>query len=179
MSDLNKTRFGAACIFITWLAASPGLWAQGEIVAARLAGTVLDPDGAAVPQAKVTLSSPETGVTRTFLSSAGGTYMFMLFPPGRYQLKVEKEGFAVYTQSDIVLSVSQSTNLNPRLQFASYNYTVEVTAAPPLMNSGNANIGSEVSAKQVVELPLNIRNVYNLALLSSDANNSIELQGLT
>ena len=157
----------------------PALWAQGEAVSARLAGTVLDPDEAPVPQAKVMLASPEAGLTRQAVTSHDGGYIFTAVPPGRYQLKVEKEGFATYLQSELVLTVGQSTTLNPRLEIGRIMQVIEVAADAPLLNSGNANIGLEVSGKQAVELPLNIRNVYNLVELSSGVNNNTEYQGLT
>jgi hypothetical protein len=155
------------------------LWAQGEAVGARLAGTVVDADQAAVPLAKVTLAGPETGFARQFLTGDDGSFTFPLVPPGRYQLRVEKEGFSTYLQSDIVLTVGQSSSLNPKLELGALNQVIEVTAGAPLLNSGNANIGEEVSARQARELPLNIRNVYNLVELSSSVNNNTEYQGLT
>ena len=157
----------------------PGLWAQGEAVSARLAGTVLDPDEAPVPLAKVTLASPEAALSRQVLTSDDGSYIFTTVPPGRYQLRIEKEGFATYLQSEIVLTVGQSAILNPKLEIGQITQVVEVAADAALLNSGNANIGSEVSAKQATELPLNIRNVYNLVELSSSVNNNTEYQGLT
>jgi hypothetical protein len=166
-------------VLLACLMASRFLSAQGEVVTARLAGTVLDADEAPVAQAKVTLSSPDTGLSRALLTSADGSYVFTLIPPGRYRLSVEREGYAVFEQADVVLAVNQSTSLNPKLQPPGIKYVVDVKAAPPLLNSGNADIGMEVEGKQVVELPLNIRNVYSLTLLSSGANNSTELQGLT
>jgi hypothetical protein len=166
-------------VLLACLLTSCTLWAQGELVSARLAGTVVDTDEAPVSQAKVTLSSPDTGLSRALISSADGSYVFTMIPPGRYRLSVEKEGYAVFEQPEIVLAVNQSTSLNPKLQLAGVKYVVDVTAAPPLLNTGHADIGMEVEGKQVVELPLNIRNLYNLTLLSSSANNSTELQGLT
>jgi Carboxypeptidase regulatory-like domain len=157
----------------------PRLCAQGEAVNARLAGNVLDPEDAPVPAAKVTLASAQTGWAREVLTAHDGAYIFTAVPPGRYELKVEKEGFATYLQSEVVLTVGQSTTLHPKLEVGSITQIIEVAADAPLLNSGNADIGSEVSAKQAVELPLNIRNVYNLVSLSSGVNNNTEYQGLT
>ncbi len=166
-------------LFLLLLFASLSLWAQGEAVNARLTGTVLDPDDRAVPEAKVTLSSAAIGLTRQFTTGTDGQYTFTLIPPGRYQLRVEKAGFATYVQPEIVLAVGQSSTFNPKLELGQITQIVEVSADAPLLNSGNANIGSEVAGKQVVELPLNLRNVFNLVLLSSSVNNSTQYQGLT
>lgn len=155
------------------------LFAQGEAVNARLTGTVLDPTGLPVPKAKVTLSNAATGFGREYLTGSDGQYAFPSLPPGRYELKVEKEGFSTYQQSNIVLAVAQSSTLNARLEVGAVNQVVEVTADAPLLQTGHANIGAEVSSKQALELPLNIRNVFNLVLLSSGVNNQLEYQAFT
>ncbi len=155
------------------------LWGQGEAVNARLSGTVFDPADAVLPGATVTLSNAATGFTRQVTSSADGQFAFALMPPGTYELRVEKEGFNTYLQSNIALAVGQSSGVSPKLELGRVDQVIEVKADAPLLNTGNANIGSEVSGKQVVELPLNLRNVFNLVLLSSSVNNSIQYQGLT
>lgn len=157
----------------------PSVWAQGEAATATLAGTVHDPNQAVVPQADVTLASPQTGFSRHLITADDGSYVFTLVPPGRYQLRVEKQGFSTYEHPDVMLTVAQSASLNPTLEIGQIGLVVEVTADAPVLNTGNANIGSEVTSEQVLDLPLNIRNVYNLVELSSAANNSTEYQGLT
>jgi Carboxypeptidase regulatory-like domain len=157
----------------------PDLRAQGEAVTATLSGTVLDASRAGVPLARITLDDPKAGFARQLVSSADGRYVFTSIPPGRYQLEVEKEGFAKYVHPDVVLTVAQSTTLNPELQAGDLSVVIEVIGGAPVLNTGNANIGAEVTGEQVVDLPLNIRNVYNLVQLSSATNNSTEVQGLT
>jgi hypothetical protein len=153
-------------------------WSQSEAVSARLDGTVQDENNATVPQAKVTLSNPDVGFSREAITGDSGLYTFSLIPPGTYQLRVEKTGFTVFLQSNIVLSVGQSSTLNAQLRVGNVNQTVEVTAQAPVLNTGSADVGSEVSSKQAVELPLNIRNVYGLVELDSSVNNSQQFQAL-
>jgi len=155
------------------------LWAQGELATARLAGTVLDPGDAVIPDAKVTLSSPDSGFTRQFTTGVDGQYGFTLISPGRYQLKVEKTGFHAWLQSNIILVVGQNSTLHPRLELGAITQVVEVHADAPLLNTGNAALGSLVSSKQAVELPLNIRNVFSLVLIDSSVNNQQTYQGIT
>jgi len=173
-----KTRIAGYCA-AGLLFFLPGLWGQGEAVNARLVGTVLDPAEAPVPQAKVTLKSAETGFARQFLTDADGGYIFTQISPGRYELGVEKPGFATYLQTEVVLTVGQSAGLNLRLEIGALSQVIEVEADAPLLNSGRPDLGAEVSGKQAVELPLNIRNVYNLVGLSSAVNSNTEYQGLT
>ena len=165
-------------LFLAALVSVPAAFPQAEAVNARLSGTVLDPNSAVVPGAKVTLSNPETGFSRQFTSEENGRYIFTLIPPGTYQLRVEKEGFNAYVQSGITLAVGQSAALDPKLEVGAVTQTVEVSASTALLTTGAADIGSEVSSKQAVELPLNIRNVFGLVALDSSVNNSQQNQAL-
>ena len=153
-------------------------FAQGEAANARLDGTVEDPNGASVPGAKVTLANRDTGFTREFNTTEAGQFTFTLIPPGRYELSVEKAGFNIYRQTNIVLAVGQASTLNPRLELGAVTQTVEVEGAAPVLNTGSSDVGSEVSSKQAVELPLNIRNVFGLVQLDSSVNNSQQNQAL-
>jgi len=151
---------------------------QGEAVNARLDGTVVDPNNAGVPGAKVTLANRDTGFTREFTSNDTGQFTFTLIPPGRYELTVEKTGFNTYRQTNIVLAVGQASTLNPKLEIGTVTQTVDVEAAAPVLDTGSSDVGSEVSSKQAVELPLNIRNVFGLVALDSSVNNSQQNQAL-
>lgn len=160
------------CLFAT------ALWSQ-EAVSARLSGSVLDPNNSVVPAAKVTLSNTETGFTRSVNSTETGSYTFTLIPPGTYEIKVEKEGFSASVLSGIGLTVGQATTLDLRLQVGSVSQSVQVEASAPLLATGSANLGSDVTSKQVMELPLNWRNVFGLVNLDSSVNNSTQTQGLS
>ncbi len=171
-----RSTFLAVCIVV--LFSPPAAWSQSEAVSAQLSGTVQDPNGATVPGATVTLMNSAVGFSRQVTTADNGLYTFTLIPPGTYQLKVEKTGFNVFLQSNVVLAVGQSSTLNAQLQVGNINQTVEVSAAAPVLNTGSADLGSEVSSKQAVELPLNIRNVYGLVELDSSVNNSQQNQAL-
>ena len=154
------------------------VWPQGEATSAQLNGTVQDQNGASVPGASVTLSNPNTAFSRQVTTKDSGLYTFTLIPPGTYELKIEKPGFATFVQSNVVLAVGQSSTLNAQLQVGNVNQTIEVTAQATVLNTGNADLSSEVSRKQVLELPLNIRNVYGLVELDSSVNNTQQFQAL-
>ncbi len=171
----RRTLVVAATLAMLW---TPTAWSQSEATSAQLSGTVQDQNGASVPGASVTLSNPNTGFQRQVTTADNGLYTFALIPPGTYALKVEKTGFATFLEPNVVLAVGQSSTLNTQLQVGNVNQTVEVTAQATVLNTGNADLSSEVSSKQVLELPLNIRNVYGLVELDSSVNNSQQFQAL-
>lgn len=152
--------------------------AQTQAVNAQLGGTITDPNKAPVPGAKVTLSNPETGFHREFTTAETGQYTFTLIPPGRYELTVEKQGFATARVPSLVLEVGQSSTFDTQLQLGAVAQTVNVEASAPVLVTGTADVGSEVSTKQALELPLNIRNVFGLVELDSSVNNSQQFQAL-
>jgi hypothetical protein len=157
---------------------TPSIYAQLAVTTATLSGIITDPTGALVPQATVNLSSGETGINRTFTTDARGHYSFSQLSPATYSLTIQIKGFKEYTQNGIVLDAGQSANQDVALTLGSENQQVVVTAQASLLNTDNANISADIDAKQIVELPLNLRNVYGLATLNSSVNNSSEGQML-
>lgn len=144
-----------------------GAYAQLAVTTGTLTGAVTDSSGAAIPQASVTITSTAIGVARTYTTTALGLYSFVELPPSTYQLKIEAKGFSSYVQNGITLDAGQSASQNVILNVGSVTQQVVVTSAAPLINTTNANIGAEVNSKQIVELPLNDRNVYSLIQLNS------------
>jgi hypothetical protein len=169
-----RTLVASLCAFLMSVPA----WSQTQAVNAQLSGTITDPNKAPVPGAQVTLSNSETGFRRQFTTGETGQYTFALIPPGHYELTVEKQGFSVSHFPGVVLEVGQASNLDAQLQLGAVSQTVEVEASAPVLVTGSADIGSEVSGKQAVELPLNIRNVFGLVGLDSSVNNSQQFQAL-
>jgi len=162
-------------LFCRWV---PNVYGQAQAFNASLSGTVFDHTGAAVPGAAVTLLNPDKGFSRNFNTSNDGRYGFTLVPAGTYTLKVESAGFRPYSQSGIVLAVGQSANQDITLEVGAVTEEVTVTAAVPILNTGDANVSSDVTQRQAVELPLNLRNVFGLVLLNSSVNNSQQNQAL-
>ncbi|WP_446742156.1 TonB-dependent receptor domain-containing protein [Silvibacterium acidisoli] len=154
------------------------LHGQLATTTATLSGTVLDSSGAAVPQANLTLTGTENGIVRTYVTDAAGHYLFSQLPPAQYVLNVKMTGFKEYKQNGIVLSAGNSATQDVKLEIGSTTQEVQVTAQASLLNTDNANISADINSKQVVELPLNLRNVYGLATLNSSVNNTLEQQAL-
>jgi len=157
---------------------APSLFAQAQAFTASLSGSVVDNSGAAVPGATVTLTNPDKRFSQTFTTGADGRYTFTLLPPGNYVLKIEKADFRPYEQSGITLAVGQPATQDVTLQLGTFRQQVTVTAAAPMLNVTNANVASDVTQRQAVELPLNLRNVFGLVALNSSVNNSQQNQAL-
>src|SRR3984893_915062 len=157
------------------LAGGGPLFGQSQITAS-LSGIVFDPSGQAVSGARVTLTNYSQGTTRSFTTQDSGLYAFTLLPPADYVLEVEAPGFKHSKQEGITLAAGQSANQNVNLVIGAVSENVEVTSQAPLLNAEDANIGSDISARQVAELPLNLRNVIGLAVLNSSVSNAAELQ---
>ncbi len=151
--------------------------APGQTLAssATFSGSISDPSGARIADASVTISSAEKGITRTFKTDSEGNFSFALLPAGTYVLTVEAKGFNTFKQEGITLEVGQSASQSVSLKIG-VSERIEVVSTAPLLQTDNANIGEEVSAKQVTELPLNLRNVFNFVQLNSSVNNLSQQQ---
>ncbi len=141
---------------------STGLWAQTT----ELSGVVMDPAGAVVPGADVTLINEATGSERTLVTDDEGRFRFLQLPPGLYTVRVELPGFKTLEQRNLRLLVDTPTNLTLRLELGEVSEIVTVSStAERLMNQIDATIGNAFNTEQVIELPLNQRNVYQLLSL--------------
>ncbi|MGA7156175.1 MAG: TonB-dependent receptor [Acidobacteriaceae bacterium] len=169
---------GLALLLAIMTICSPLVKAQIATTTATLSGVVTDPSGALVHQASVTLTSPETGITRTFVSDAAGRYAFSQLPPGTYNLTLRAKGFEVYQQNGITLNAADSATQNVSLTVGAESQSVTVTADASNLNTDNSNVATNIDAKEIVELPLNTRNVYGLTTLNSSVNNTSEGQML-
>jgi hypothetical protein len=126
----------------------------------------------------VTLSSSQKGITRTLVTDEAGDYSFGLLEPSTYSLTVAAKGFKEYTQNGITLDPGQGAKQDIVLPVGTEAEHVEVTAQAPLLNSDNANVSADISARQIVELPLNLRNIISLATLNSSVNNTSQSEVL-
>ena len=154
----------------------PRAWAQAQAFNASLSGVVYDKTGGVVPAATVTLSNPEKGITQTFTTPPDGRYAFTLLPPGTYSLKVEKAGFRPYLQSGIALEVGQAATQDVSVELGAVTQEITVTAGAPMLNTQSADVGTTVTAQAILDLPLDVRNVFGLVYLNASVNNSSTYQ---
>ena len=167
-----------AMLFALFVSSAPWINAQIATTTATLSGVVADPSGAVLPKASVILTSPEKGINRTFVTDTGGRYSFNQLPPATYRLTIRAKGFEAYQQSGIVLDAGQSASQNVSLTIGAETQSIVVTAAASALNTDNSNVAASIDSKEIVELPLNVRNVYGLATLNSAVGNTSEGQQL-
>jgi hypothetical protein len=118
-----------------------------------VAGTVTDPTGAAVVDAKITLADPATGSSRTATTNETGRYIFANVVPGTYNVTVNKSGFRQAKFSDQVVNIGTALTLNVALELGSTTEVVEVTATGAELQSLNATVGNTVSGDILQSMP--------------------------
>lgn len=130
-----------------------------------LQGIITDQSAGVVPGAAVTITNTETSSSRQELSDDTGTYRFLQVMPGPYKVEVQLPGFTTKV-SQVILQVGQPATLNLELAVGQATDVVSVEAEATAINVENATVGNPFTEKQVVELPLQTRNV--VALLSQE-----------
>ena len=169
---------GRIAVLVLMVGSVPCIQAQIATTTATISGTISDPSGAVVPNAEVTLVSPEAAVSRKFVTDSHGRYSLSQLPPAAYKLTVKAKGFESYQQTGLVLNAAESATQNVNLTVGAETQSVTVTADASQLNTDNSNVAADLPAKQIVELPLNTRNVYGLATLNSSVSNTSESQML-
>jgi Carboxypeptidase regulatory-like domain len=131
-----------------------------------ISGTVTDPTGAAVPNAKVTVTAPATGASRTTITNESGEYIVPLLGVANYDVQVDLQGFQAAKASDIRLQVDEHRELDFKLTPASVQSSVEVSATAVSIQTADATLGQVITTQQVADLPLNGRDFVQLATLT-------------
>ena len=151
----------AFLLLLALLLAGSGLFAQTS----SLSGTVKDPQGAVVPGSTVTLIG-QSGFQRAAVSDDEGRFQFLQVTPGSYDLRAEQTGFKTKEVSGIRLLVDTPTTIDLELELGDISEVVTVSATSiELKNQVDASIGNAFNEKQIVELPLESRNVVDLLSL--------------
>jgi hypothetical protein len=132
----------------------------------QVSGQIRDTTQAAIGGAKVTLTRLETGDHRESSSTGEGYYSFPLLLPGRYDLKVEKGGFAPQTQSNIAVETGAISNIDVTLAIGSNSETVSVDASVPLLQSESSAVAHVVENDSITNLPLIDRRSAQLQKLN-------------
>jgi hypothetical protein len=139
--------------------------ANSQSTGGRIRGTVTDTSGAAIAAAKLTIINEATHASRDAETGADGEYIFLEIPVGTYEVNAQSAGFKKYVRKGIVLSLNQVASLDITLQVGTAVETIEVTGAPPLVDTTSTQLGAVVNERAVSELPLAQRDTYQLLQL--------------
>ena len=167
---MNKGRkFGLDCLLALVLFVIMSLPALTQTITGSITGTVTDPSGAVVVDAKITATNILTGVDTQTSTNASGIYSLHFLQIGQYKINVKASNFSSETTSTFSLEVDQEAKVNIALAINGANTQVVVTDAAPILNTENATTGDTITAAAATELPTQARNFSSLTLLVAGA----------
>ena len=136
-------------IFLGWSALPAAAQAGGAVE-----GTVTDSVGSVVPNATVTATNVNTGVSTSRTTTSAGFYNINLLIPGKYTITVTAAGFETFKQENFIIDNEHVSGLNAKLKVGVQSETVTVTDTPPALEITNANLGGLVRQEVITELPI-------------------------
>jgi hypothetical protein len=143
----GKCVLAAVCVLLTATLAG----AQ-ETTTGSIAGRVVDAQGLAVPGATVTVIAPQG--PRTFISDADGAFFAPFLTPGRYEVKVELQGFRTLDRQNIDVSLGQRVELTLPLQVGAITESVSVTGAAPTVDMSSTTTGAVLDSEMLQRIPI-------------------------
>src|SRR6266852_5979874 len=180
MSDCTSLRRWVAVRFagfILMLVAALALMptANAQSTGGRIRGTVTDATGGAVAGAKVTIVNQANGSERDTETGSTGDYIFLEVPVGTYEVQVNQTGFKKYVRKGIALDLNEVLGLDIALVVGGSTEVVEVTGAPPLVDTTSTQLGAVVNERAVSQLPLAQRDAYQLLQLQPGVQSQVGL----
>ncbi len=154
---------------------SMALHAQ-ESASSAIVGQVTDPTQAGIPGATVTVTNTGTSARRTTTTDPVGNFSFPNLPPATYQIKVEKAGFQAAVLDSFDLRIGEIARRSITLNVGAVAESVVVEGEAPLAQTESGTVGQVIETKQIADLPLNGRNLVQLAALSAGVSPRQNLQ---
>jgi hypothetical protein len=165
--DLRMAIFLAALVLL--------FAAQGLAQEATIVGTVTDPSGAAVANAKVTLTNTDTNISKDLTTNDGGQYTAVDIHIGHYNVIVEASGFKREERKGLVLQVGDRSRADFQLQVGGSSETVTVEANTIAVQSDTGEVSNVITGDQIANLSINGRGIYQLAALAPGASSQIDV----
>jgi hypothetical protein len=159
-------------LFTLLLAATPGLVFGQASFEAQVRGAVRDASGSVIVGAKVTISDVSTNISNTTTTDERGFYIFNGLHPATYIVKAEATGFRAEETKNVVLGVSQHTNIDFALQVAGLETSMTIIESSPTLETGASAIGTTVSGQYTRDMPLYGRSYFGLVFLSGGITES-------
>jgi hypothetical protein len=140
-----------------------------------LTGTVTDPTGAGVPNAKVTAADAGKGVERSVMTDEHGFYRVSGLPPSSYKVSVEHAGFQTEIATGVALTVGQTLVFDFRLKLSGMSSQVEVSAESPIVETERGSQANTLTQTYLADLPIDRRDYLTFTLLMPGVSNSTRL----
>jgi len=129
-------------------------------------GIVTDPQGAAIPKAKVIATETRTGVKATAICEDTGAYSIPFLAPGEYEITAEAPGFKRALRQGLTLSAGEKPVIDIRLEVGAASESVTVSAEAPMIVASNASVGQVVTTQEVEDIPINGRSPVMMMTLA-------------
>jgi Carboxypeptidase regulatory-like domain len=152
--------------------------ASAQSTGGRIRGTVTDASGGAVAAAKVMITNQANGLQRETETGANGDYIFLEVSVGTYEVDVNLTGFKKYLRKGVALNLNEVLTLDVVLQVGGSTEIVEVTGAPPLVDTTSTQLGAVVGERAVSQLPLAQRDTYQLLQLQPGVQSQVGLDSV-
>jgi Carboxypeptidase regulatory-like domain/TonB dependent receptor len=145
--------------------------AFAQVQFGQFTGTVTDPTGAAIANAKVTVTNPATDLNLSATTNSSGNYTVKEVPPGVYKIEVEAAGFKTTANNGVTANAGTISHVDFKLLIGKTSEVVEVTAEAAAVNTEDSKLSTTVGSTEIQNMPLNGRNVYDLIQLAPGAVN--------
>jgi hypothetical protein len=146
---------------------------------ASIVGTVTDPSGAAVSNARITVTNSETNLSHTVMSSDSGQYALPELKIGHYDAKAEAPGFKVAEQKGLVLQVGDRARVDFKMQLGGAQETITVEADPVRVQTDSGEQSNVITGQQMSQIAVSGRSIYQLAALTPGASSQIGGGGMS
>jgi hypothetical protein len=164
---MKKLQFCLLLVCVCALAVATSAQVQNG----QINGTVTDPSGAAIANAKVTVVNVSTNLTLTTTTNSTGNYIVRAVPAGSYKITSEASGFKTSTNAGVTLNAGTIIAIDFKMELGQTKEIVEVTGQMAAVNTEDSKLATTVGQTQIQNLPLNGRNVYDLMQLAPGAVN--------
>lgn len=162
-----KRTLVAGLVLVLSLLSAQKIYAQ--LVYGSVVGTVTDASGAAIPNAKVTVTNTSTGVSTVTNTNESGNYQVLHLIAGVYSITVESAGFQTFVQENVTVNVDSVPQVDAKLQLGQVSQKIEVTAAPPPLQTHSSDVHTLYTSRTLESLPTFNRNFAYFELFSPGA----------
>jgi hypothetical protein len=157
----------ACAVLLVGMCIFPGA-AKAQVLYGVLTGNVTDPSSAAVPDAQVEALNMATGVSRRATTDSGGIYRFTELLPGTYKVTVSAPNFGTSVTENVSIEANNTRRVDVQLQLKAQTESVTVSAAPPVLQTDTADVHTDISGREIEDLPIlasngrNFQNAYRI-----------------